>query len=221
MAIACTAAVPLAGAPAASLEIDGDAPRLLDTYALAYAFGIVWLALAMLAIGTLPLFAFDGVYDTLLVLPPVATAVCVLLADRRGPLRSLPLHVVLLATVAGVVSVLSTVVLTPLLVIMFREGVGRDLKVTGLISAVTILVVASPLVFALVSNARRRRFGRATVMLAGLAVAGVALAMAFDPGGPIASLMRLDQSEITMITVLWWLPCYAAAAACARHFGLA
>jgi hypothetical protein len=128
---------------------------------------------------------------------------------------------VLLAIVAGVASVLSTVVLTPLLVIMFREGVGRDLKVTGLISAVTILIVASPLVFALVSNVRRRRFGRAVVILAGLAVAGVALAMAFDPGGPIASLMRLDQGEVTMITVSWWLPFYAATAAYARRLGLA
>jgi hypothetical protein len=220
MTSAHIAAAPLTPVAAARSEAD-DTPARLDTYALSYAFGIVWLAVAMILLGTRPLFAFDGLYDALLVLPPFATAACVLLADHRGQFRTLALRTVLLATVAGVVSVLSTVVLTPFLVLMFREGVGWNLGLTGTISAVTLVAVASPMLIVLVTSVRRGTFGRAAIMVAGLAVTGVVLAMALAPGGPVASLMRLDQAEITMITASWWLPVYALAAAVSRRLGVA
>jgi hypothetical protein len=86
---------------------------------------------------------------------------------------------------------------------------------------VTLLVVASPMVPVLIASVKRRRIGRALVIVAGLALAGVALAMALAPAGPVASLMRLDQAEITMITVSWWLPFYAATAGFVRRLGLA
>jgi FlaA1/EpsC-like NDP-sugar epimerase len=211
----------LSSGTAAPPDCAGDGPRWLDTYALAYAFGIVWLAIAMVALGIRPLFEFDAGYDALLVMPPLATALCVLIADRHGTVRSLPWRALALATVSGVVSVLSTVLLTPFLVLMFRQGVGYNLGASGAIAASALVVVASPMIVCLVTSVRRKLFGRALVLLVGLAVAGVALAMALAPGGPIAALMRLDQAEITMITSSWWLPVYAATAAFARRLGLA
>lgn len=196
-------------------------PRLLDTYALAYAFGSVWLAVAVLGLGTQPAGSFNGVYDALLVMPPVLTALCVLLAGPAGRLRTLPLRAAVLAVVSGIVSVVSTVVLTPVLVLMFRQGVGRNLPLTGTISAASIIVVASPMVVALVRAMREGRFGRVAILLAGVGVTGVALAMAFAPGGALASLLRVDQGEIVMITVSWWLPVYALTAGFARRLGMA
>ena len=199
-----------------------DAPaRWLDTYALSYAFGLVWLALAIVLMGTRPLFAFDAVYDLLLVFPPVFTAAFVLLVDRYGTLGSLVWRIPLLATVAGTVSILSTVVLTPLLAYMFRQGVGRDARVTGIISAVSLAVVAWPMAFSIVSGVRARRWVRVAALVAGLAVGTVAMVLALTPGGPLAASLRLDQAEIVMITVSWWLPVFAAASATARRLGMA
>jgi len=201
--------------------IDAEAtPRWLDTYALTYAFGVMWLAVGLIGIGTQPDGSFNAIYDAFMALPPVATAFCVLLADRSGSMPSLPLRGVVLATVAGVISVISTVLLTPLLVLMFREGVGHSLSLTGLISLITQVVVASPMVFALVSAARRGRWAWVAVLALGLGTGGVAPAMALAPGGSLATLLRVDQSEIMMITVSWWLPVYAATAAFARRLGL-
>jgi len=197
------------------------APRWWDTYSLSYAFGIMWLAVTLVGLGTQPNLSFNAVYDLLLILPPVATAICVLLVDPSGTLRSLPFRAVILFTVAGVVSVLSTVLLTPLLVIMFRGGVGNDLGLSGLISAISLAIVGSPMVFALVDAVRKGRWVWVGVLVLGLGAGGVALAMALAPGGPLASLLRLDQAEILMITVSWWLPWYAAASAFARRLGMA
>lgn len=197
------------------------APRWWDTYALTYAFGLLWLAFALIGIGTQPSGSFNAIYDFLLFLPPVATALCVLLVDPGGSWRSLPLRALVLATVAGVTSVVSTVLLTPLLAFMFREGVGHNLPLTGLISTISLVIVGSPMAVMLVDALRKGRWPRVLVLVAGLAVGGVALAMALAPGGPVASLLRVDQSEVLMITVSWWLPVYAATAAFARRLGMA
>jgi hypothetical protein len=211
--------------PSAAPEVrapgDPGVPPFLRTYALAYAIGAVWLAAEVLLLGTQAKYAFTGAYDALLVLPPVLTAVCLLLVDRRGRARTLPLRALALSLVAGVTSVISTVVLTPVLVLMFREGVGRSLSATGTVSAISLVVVASPLVIELAAAARSRRWLHAGVLVAGLATAGVALSMALDPTGPLAVSMRLDQGELLMITSSWWLPVYALAAAYARRLGMA
>jgi hypothetical protein len=201
--------------------LETDEPRFWRTYALTYAIGALWLAAEVVLLGTQATLAFTGVYDALLVLPPLLTALCLLLVDHRGPWRTLPLRVVVLSMVAGVSSVVSTVFLTPLLVLMFHEGVGRSLSATGIVSAVSLVIVASPLVVQLVISGRSRRWLHAGVLVAGIVVAAIALSMALAPAGPLASSLRLDQGEILMITSSWWLPVYAIAAALARRYGMA
>ena len=127
----------------------------------------------------------------------------------------------MLFAVATLASVVSTVLLTPFLVLMFREGVGRSLSATGAVSAVTLAVVAAPLLLELVAAVRSRRLLHASVLVAGLIVTAVAFSMALSPTGPLASSMRLDQGELLMITSSWWLPVYALAAALARRLGMA
>lgn len=218
-----THAIATSGTPVSPDVADGRAgtPGWLDTYAITYAFGILWLAAAIATLGTMKNLSFDAVYDLVLFLPPFVTALCVLLVDRTGSWRTLPWRWLLLAGVAGVTSVISTVLLTPLLVVMFRGGVGRDPRLAGLISAASLVVVAAPMVPSLLGSLRGRRWVRVPVLVAGLAVAALALVMALTPGGPLAAALRLDQAEITMITVSWWLPFYAAAAAFARRIGMA
>jgi len=204
-----------------AVVVSADGPGLLRTYALTYAIGAMWLALEVVLLGTEPRYAFNGPYDAYLTLPPFLTALCLLLVDRFGSWRTLPMRTVVLSLIAGVASVISTVVLTPILVLLFREGVGFSLSASALVSAVSLVVVVSPLVIELITAGRSQRWLHVGVLVAGLAVAGVAFAMALTPEGALASSMRSDQGQILMITSSWWLPVYAIASAFTRRAGLA
>jgi len=197
-----------------------DVPGRLDTYALTYAIGIAWLLLAMVLLGAQKTFAFDGIYDALLTLPPLATALGVLVIDRRSGWLALPLNALLLATVCGIASALSTVLLTPFLVLMFRERITGNLGLTGAIASVVLIVVVAPVAVALVRALKAQTLGRVFVLAIGLVVAGVALAMTLDPTGALASSMRLDQARIMMVAASWLLPFYALTAAYVRSAGL-
>jgi hypothetical protein len=205
---------------AAASATANDTPSFLRTYALTYAIGAAWLAAGLVVLGTQPKYGFGTVYVAALSMPPVFTAVSLLVLDRFGSMRTFLWRALALSLVATTVSVLSTVLLTPVLILMFREGVGHSLWATALLSAVS-LVVASPLVIEFVAASRSQRWLHATVLVAGLVVVGVALSMALAPTGSLASAMRLDQGEILMITSSWWLPVYAVAAAFARRLGMA
>ena len=209
-------------ADAPRLEVDGqDTAPALRTYSLAYAIGAIFLALEIPLLGLQAKYAFEGVYLAAFTLPPVLTALTLLLLDTPGRMRTLPWRVFVLFVVASLAAVVSTVLLTPLLVLMFREGVGRSLSATGTISAVTLAIVAAPLFLELAAAVRSHRFAHAGVLVAGLAITAVAFSMAVDPAGALASSLRLDQGELLMITSSWWLPVYALTAAFARRIGMA
>jgi MFS family permease len=200
---------------------EATAPPFWRTYALSYAIGALLLAAEILVLGTQPKYGFGGVYTAAFALPPMLAAAGLLLVDRPGRARTLPLRALALAVTAGLVSVLSTVLLTPFLVLMFREGVGHSLSATGMLSAVSLVVVAVPLVIELWPSGRSGRWLHVALLMAGVTVVGVALSMALAPTGALASSMRLDQGELLMITSSWWLPVYALTVAYARRIGMA
>lgn len=203
-------------------EVDGQGtPPVLRTYSLAYAIGAIFLALEIPLLGLQAKYAFEGIYLAAFTLPPVLTALTLLFLDTPGTMRTLPWRVLVLSVVASLAAVVSTVLLTPLLVLMFREGVGRSLSATGAVSGVTLAIVAAPLFLELVAAVRSHRFVHAGALIAGLAVTAVAFSMALDPGGALASSLRSDQAELLMITASWWLPVYALTAALARRIGMA
>jgi hypothetical protein len=207
--------------PSAERAPASDTPSFLRTYALTYAIGAAWLAAEFVVLGTQPKYDFGTVYVVALSMPPVLTAICLLLVDHFGSMRTFAWRVLALSIVATTVSVISTVALTPVLILRFREGVGHSLSATAILSAVSLVVVASPLVIELVAASRSQRWLHATILVVGLAVVGVALSIALAPTGSLAAAMRLDQGEILMITSSWWLPVYALAAAYARRLGMA
>jgi hypothetical protein len=204
------------------VEVDtSDTPPARRTYALAYAIGALWLAVEIPLLGVQPKYAFEGLYLAAFALPPVFTAVSLLVVDRSGSPRTLPLRALALFLVAGLASVVSTVLLTPFLALMFREGVGHSLSATGAVSAVSLAIVASPLLFEIRTAALSRRWLHGGVLVAGLAVTAVAFSMALTPAGALASSLRVDQGELLMLTSSWWLPAFALAAAFARRLGMA
>lgn len=203
-------------------EVQGTSvPGALETYSLAYASGIIWLGAAAVLLGSQEQFVFNAVYNSLLAFPPLAAAATLLLVDRRGSWRTYPLRVVLVGVVGAILSACSTVLLAPLLVLMFRGGVTGDLGTTGLIASVVLVLVASPIIVGLRGALRDQAMGRLAVLSLGLLVSLVALAMTLDPMGGLATSMRLDQARIIMVVSAWWLPFYAASTALLREMQLA
>jgi hypothetical protein len=211
-----TAATP----PVAGELPSGDAdmrPRFWRTYALTYALGAVWVAIEIVLIGTQPSYGFTPVYVAAFMLPPFLAIGGLLVLDPRGSSRTFAARLLALTTVAGLVSVLSTVILTPLLVLMFRERIGFSLAASGVVSWVSLLVVASPLVIELVRSVRQGRLSHAAVFVIGLLVVAVEVAMAIDASGQLATSLRRDQGAFLMVTASWLLPVFAAAVAYIRR----
>jgi hypothetical protein len=192
-------------------------PAFLHTYALVYAMGAVWLGAEIALIGTQQPYTFTGTYMTAFILPPFLTVIGLLLLDRPGSLRTMPWRVLAITTVAGLASILSTVLLTPLLALMFRERVGFSLTATGMVSWVSLLLVSWPLLVELVSAVRSGRLLQAAALALGVVVTGVYLAMALDPSGSLATSMHRDQGAFLMVTSSWILPVFAAAVAYIRR----
>ena len=207
-------------APAASTPPTQETPGFWRTYALTYAIGAVWLAFEILALGTQPKYDFGTLYTIAFALPPFLTALSLLAVDRPGLARTFVWRALALAVVGGLVSVLSTVLVTPVLIMMFHARIGFSLSASATVSVISLVILAVPLVVELIAAARSRRALHAGVLVVGLAVVGVALVMAFAPTGPLASQLRLDQGELLMITSSWWLPVYALTVAYARRIGL-
>jgi hypothetical protein len=207
-----------AGAGAGEASVQEPAkPAFMRTYALVYAIGAAWLAVEIALIGTQKPYAFTGVYVAAFMLPPLLTTAGVLLLDPRGSGRTLPMRTLGIAAIAGLVSILSTVVLTPLLVLSFREGIGRSLTATGAVSWVSLALVSWPMLVELVRCVRTGRLGQAAALLLGLAVTAVFLAMALDPSGALATSMHRDQGSFLMVTSSWLLPVFAASVAYVRR----
>jgi hypothetical protein len=192
-------------------------PRFLHTYALAYAIGAVWLGAEIALIGTQQPYTFTGTYIAAFMLPPFLTVAGLLLLDRRGSMRTAPWRVLAITTVAGLASILSTVLLTPLLALMFREGVGHSLTATGAVSWVSLTVVSWPMAVELVSAVRAGRLAQAGALVFGIVVTAVFLIMALDPAGSLAASLHRDQGAFLMVTSSWILPVFAAAVAYIRR----
>ena len=192
-------------------------PRFWRTYALAYALGAFWVAIEVALLGTQPSYGFTGVYIAAFMLPPFLAVAGLLVLDPRGGSRTFVVRVLALTTVAGLVSVLSTVILTPLLILMFRERIGFDLAASGAVAWVSLLVVASPLVVELVRSVREGHLSHAAAFVVGLFVVAVEVAMAVDPSGQLATSLRRDQGAFLMVTASWLLPVFCAAVAYIRR----
>ena len=210
-------------APAAAIRTSDAAepsdakPPFLHTYALVYAMGAVWLGVEIALIGTQQLYTFTGTYMAAFMFPPLLTVIGLVSLDRRGSIRTMPWRVLAIATVAGLASILSTVLLTPLLALMFREGVGHSLTATGAVSWISLLLVSWPMAVEFVSAVRAGRLAQAGALVCGLVVTAVYLTLALDPSGSLATSLHRDQGAFLMVTSSWILPVFAVAVASIRR----
>jgi len=196
-------------------------PRFLETYGLSYAFGLLLLLPAVVLISSQPEYSFTTFYTLMLTIPPIAASFLILATDppelRAGRLLGRGALLTVLATVG---SILAVMVGTPVVILLFLNGVGHSQALTGIVSAVGLLIVGSPMVFALVSSVRAESWLRALVLVLGIAALAILIALVTSQGGVLVESMRRDQGEILMGLLIWVLPSFAITTAFVRRHGL-
>lgn len=197
------------------------APNFFETYGLSYAFGLLFLLPAIVLIGSQPLYSFTAFYTLMLAIPPVAASVLLLATDPAGERSGSFLgRSALLTVLATVGSIIAVMIGTPVVILLFLNGVGHSQVLTGLVSAVGLLLVGSPMVYALVRSVRSESWLRALVLVLAIAALVILIALTTSQGGFLVESMRSDQGEIMMGLLVWCLPSFAVTTAFVRRHGL-
>ena len=210
-------------APPTALPIttaEGEAPGLLDTYGLLYAFTLLWLVPALVLLAALPMYSHSNAYAALVALPPVAGMVSVLLTDRERPgWRALLGRTVLLVALATTGSV-AFIFVGMMLIPVVSGLIPTHLDAFGVVSVVSLAAVSVPLLPVLVRMARGRQWLRAAVLLLAVAGVGVVLYLTVTPAKTLVTALRKDQVSFLIGGLTWYLPAYGAAGAICRALGL-
>lgn len=201
-----------------------EAPRVLDTYALLYALSLVFLVPGAISIGRLAFRDYTFAYVSLVTIPFLLGLLAVLFTDSRDPLKTLLLRsaiLVPLILLSGV-TVLFTSGFIVLPISQVLTPAGFD--IAGPIALVSLLVLAIPLVPAIVRRLRLPLGWRSIVHIAALVFAiavviGVAL-LTVREDRTLATLQRKDVMIYIVGALVWYLPSFGIAAGVWRRVGL-
>jgi hypothetical protein len=199
---------------------DESTPAFWDTYALLYAFALLWLGAALLVLGTLPMYSYSDAYAALVALPPAAGMISLLLTDRVRPgwrvLLGRAALLIAFATTGSIALIFLVVMLIPIVAGL----IPSHLDLFGAFSVVSLVAVSAPLVPVFVRMVRGREWLRAGVLLLALAGVGVVLYLTLAPGKVLVTALRKDQVSFLVGGLTWYLPAYGAAGAICRTVGL-
>ncbi|MDZ4168274.1 MAG: hypothetical protein U1E26_01275 [Coriobacteriia bacterium] len=210
-----------------TMKPDDEAPRVLDTYAVSYAFMLLFLVPGVLAIAQLPFRTYTFSYVSLVTVPFLLGIALTFFTDSRDPFKTVALRILILTpliVISGVtVMFLSTFLLLPVNAFLAPEHRAIATPVAGAI----LVALVSPLVVGIVRRLRRpidaRSMFQALAMLAALALAAVVVYVSvFQVGrlGEIADLVRKDLVIYIIGGLVWYLPSFGISAGVWRRLGL-
>lgn len=205
--------------------IPAEEPRVMDTYALVYAFSLLLLVPGLLALQTLTYRVYSFAYVSLVVAPFFLGMAATFLTDSRDGIKRFAVRTLVLAPLIGITGVglmfgLSIVVFVPLNPYFDQS----NFEILGLFAALALAVVAGPLVPALVRRVRGERSWSSVVQgiaLAGaLALVAYTLVLTFDTSDAMTQVVRKDSLIYFIGALTWYLPAFGFAAGVWRRTGL-
>jgi len=207
--------------------VEPPTPRVSDTYALVYAFILLFLVPGSIAIRQLPFRTYTFQYVALVTVPFVLGLLLTLLTDSDDDTKTVWTRIAVLVPLS-VVSGVTVLFVSSLLLVPINQYLGPEYRsVTTPLAALLLLALASPLVIALVRRVRGG-FGaksavQAIALVAALAlVAYVAYISAFRVGliGQLAEEARKDVVIYIIGGLVWYGPAFGIAAGLWRRTGL-
>ncbi|PKQ29530.1 MAG: hypothetical protein CVT60_04845 [Actinobacteria bacterium HGW-Actinobacteria-10] len=205
-------------------EVCAVEPRVFDTYALVYAFTLLFLVPGSILIGTLPFRTYTVSYLSLVALPFVLGPLLVFLTDCSDSLKDKLIRFAVLMPIIIITGIsvvfVSAIGLAPVSDFIKPGNFG----VLTWISVVSLVIVALPLLPALFTRLRSltsvRSAVQAAVIAAAIGVVAVVVWLTLSTPGTLADLARKDVIIYIVGGVTWYLPGFGLAAGIWRRVGL-
>lgn len=202
-------------------------PRVSDTYALVYAFILLFLVPGSIAVGQLPFRTYTFQYVALVTVPFVLGLLLTLLTDSHDDPRTVIVRVVVLTPLV-VLSGVTVLFLSSLMLVPINQYLGPEYRaITTPLAALLLAALASPLAIALVRRFRSRFELRTAVQAVALVgalalVTYVVYLSAFEVGrmGEIADTARKDVVIYIIGGLVWYGPAFGIAAGIWRRTGI-
>lgn len=206
-----------------------EEPGVLDTYALVYAFVLLFLLPGMVLLGRLPFgddrggFTYTAGYVSLVTVPFLLGLVLTFLTDSSDSARKVAVRMLVLIplVVFTGVTVLFTasMIMIPASTLLGIRGQGLSLLFWG-----ALAVVALPLVPALVRRLRRlgdlKSAFQAFSIASAIALVAFLVVFTFVTGGDYTEIARKDIVIYVVGALTWYLPSFGIAAGFWRRSGL-
>lgn len=231
MSDASMTAVPGAGAsanPEAVVDVFVEEPRVLDTYALVYAFSLLFLLPSMLLLTRLPFgdarsSTYTPQYVALVSLPFLLGVALTFVLDSSDGARKVLIRIAVLMpliVLTGVTLMFGvSMLMVPASILLGIRDQGLDV-----IWWISLAVVAAPLVPALVRRLKRPRGVGDVAELGALAVAIAVVVglvfVSFFTELHVSELGRKDTVIYVVGALSWYLPSFGLAAGFWRRTGL-
>lgn len=204
-----------------------DTPRVLDTYAVAYSFILLFLVPGALAIARLPFRTYTLAYVSLITVPFVLGLLATFLTDSRESLRTVAIRWAVLTPLI-VVSGVAVMFTVSILLLPINRFLGPEFRgVVTPIAGALLVGLALPLVLGLIRRARapfdaRTAIQALAMLLALLLAAAVIYLSVFEVGrlGEIAKAARKDVVIYIVGALVWYLPSFGISAGVWRRLGL-
>jgi len=206
---------------------EAQEPRISDTYALVYAFILLFLVPGSIAVGQLPFRTYTFQYVALVTVPFVLGLLLTLLTDSDDDARTVLIRIAVLTPLV-VLSGVAVLFTSSLLLLPINQFLGPEYRqVTTPLAALLLVGLASPLAIALVRRVRHRLDVRAMLQSAALVfalglVGYVVYISAFEVGmiGELAREARKDVVIYIIGGLVWYGPAFGISAGVWRHTGL-
>lgn len=217
---------PPVSAPAVGVKVavDSEPPRIFDTYAVLYALTLVFLVPGVVSISRLPFRDYTVPYVSLVTLPGLFGLLATLFTDSRDSLKVQLVRAAVLAPLIALTGV--TVLFTSSLVVVPISQVLKpsEFGTTTFIAAALLLILAAPLVPAMVRRVGLPLGWRSVVQLLALLFATVVVAGVFvlslRHDRTLATMERKDVMIYIVGALVWYLPAFGISAGVWRRLGL-
>jgi hypothetical protein len=208
-------------APADALA---EPPRVLDTYAVLYALSLVFLVPGAMSIANLPFRDYTFAYVSLVTVPFVLGLLTTLLTDSRDPMKAQLIRAAVLIPIILLTGV--TVLFTSSFIVLPISQVltPSEFDFAGPIAMGVLIVLALPLIPALIRRFRLPLGGRSVVqvlaLLFAIAIVVGVVVLTIRPDRTLATMQRKDVMIYIIGALVWYLPSFGVAAGVWRRVGL-
>ena len=206
-------------------QTEHETPRILDTYGLVYAFTALMFIPALFVVDRFSVEPFSPAYLALLAMPFLLGPAVVFALDSTDGARTVAIRSAVLAPLVAFTGVTILFVAMLLVLPVLSLFLSPDnFRVIAVVMAVTVVVLASPMVLSLVNRFREglspAGVVQVTALVAVLGVIAWMIVMTFDPGDTLGTFLGKDIVDHFIGAFTWYLPAFALAGGIWRRTGI-